>query len=117
MEGADRVDVCLWRREASAHRIDGHVAGTQSPPRLDALVPCVFVQALDADPGIHTKIFAIAASLFEIAVDLLDRGFNPVVRCPPTRHPPITEPGSALEGRRGSTTKPDGDGTLHWATD
>src|SRR4029434_11079154 len=113
MEGADGVDVCLWGREASAHRIDGHVAGTQSTPRFDTLVPCVFVQALDADPGINTKIFAIAASFFEIAVELLNIRFHVVVRCPTSRHPPITEPCSALEGRLGSTPEPDGDGTLH----
>src|SRR4030095_9123754 len=113
MEGADGVDVCLWGREASAHRIYGHVAGTQSTPRFDTLLPCVFVQALDTDPGINTKIFAIAASFFEVAVELLNIRFSVVVRCPTSRHPPITEPCSALEGRLGSTPEPDGDGTLH----
>ena len=71
MEGADGVDVCLWGREASTHRIYGRGGWPPGTPRFDTLVPCVFVQALDADPGINTKIFAIAASVFEIAVELL----------------------------------------------
>ena len=41
-------------------------------PTPDTLVPFVFVQALNADPRIITKIFAITASLFEIAMDPLD---------------------------------------------
>ena len=80
MEGADGVDVCLWGREASAHRIYGHVAGTQSTPRFDTLVPCVFVQALDADPGINTKIFAIAASFLKITMELLNISFDLIIR-------------------------------------
>ena len=68
--------------------------------------------ALNADPRINTKIFAIAASLFEIAMDLLDIGFDdhPV---PVHRHPPITEPCSA--GGAGSAAPPNQmrDGTLH----
>ena len=79
-EGPDRVNVRLRRREARTHRIHGHVAGTQGTPGLDAPMPFVFVESLHADPGINTKIFAIAASLFEIAMELLDVGFNPIVR-------------------------------------
>src|SRR5689334_570274 len=108
MEGADGVDVGLWGRAASAHRIDGHVAGTQSTPRFDTLLPCVIVQTLDADPVINTKMFAIATRVFEIAVELLHRRFHVVVRCPTSRHPPITKLCSALEGRRGSPPEPDG---------
>src|SRR5467141_2838547 len=109
-ERPDRVDVRLWRREASPHRIHRDVAGAKRTPGLDAPVPFVFVQPLNADPGINTKIFAVAASLFEIAMELLNISFDPVVRCPTSRHPPITEPCSTLEYGLGSTPKPDRDG-------
>ena len=79
-EGPDRVDVRLRRREARAHRIHGHMAGAQGTPGLDALVPFVFVEPLNADPRINTKIFAIATGLFKIAMELLDVGFSPVIR-------------------------------------
>jgi len=72
--------VRLRRREAHTHRIHGHVACAQGTPRLDAVVPFVFVQPLNADPRINTQIFAIAASRFEIAVELLDLGFSPIIR-------------------------------------
>jgi hypothetical protein len=112
-EGADRVDVRLWRREARTHRIHGHMAGAEGTPRLDAAVPFVFVQPFHADPGVNTKIFAIAASLFEIAIGLFIIGFDPVIRRPPSRHPPVTESCSALEHRLSSAPEPDGDGALH----
>src|SRR5215813_13917446 len=103
----------LRRREARAHRIHGHMAGAQGTPGLDTPVPFVFVEPLYADPRINTKIFAIAASLFEIAMDLLEVGFGLVIRGPPTWHPPITEPCGALERRLGNTPEPYGDGALH----
>src|SRR5262245_47105542 len=103
----------LRRREARTHRIHGHVAGAQCPPGLDTPVPFVFVEPLNADPRINTKIFAIAASLFEIAMDLLEVDFDLVIWCPPTWHPPITEPCGALERGLGSTPEPDGDGALY----
>src|SRR5256885_11378354 len=103
----------LRRREARAHRIHGHMASAQSTPDLDAAVPFVFVQPLNADPGINTKIFAIAASLFEIAMELLNIGFDPVVRWPARRHPPLTESRGALEDRLCGTPKPDRNGTLN----
>src|SRR5437867_2860713 len=79
-ERPDSVDVRLRRREARPHRIHGHVARTQGAPRLDAPVPFVFVEPLHADPGIDAKNFAIAASLFEIAMELLNIGFDLVIR-------------------------------------
>src|SRR5438132_1385653 len=112
-ERPDRVDVRLWRREASPHRIHRDVAGAKRTPGLDAPVPFVFVQPLNADPGINTKIFAVAASLFEIAMELLNISFDPVVRWPARRHPPLTESRGALEDRLCGTPKPDRNGTLN----
>src|SRR5256885_14250527 len=103
----------LRRREARAHRIHGHMASAQSTPGLDAAVPFVLVQPLNTDPRINTKIFAIAASLFEIAMELLNVGLDSVIRWPTSRHPAVTEPCSALEYGLGSTPEPDGNGTLH----
>ena len=103
----------LRRRKARTHRIYGHMAGAERTPRLDTAVPFVFVQLFYADPGINTEILSIAASRFEMAMELLNIGFDPVVRRPPSRHPPVTESRSTLEHGLSSAPEPDGDRALH----
>src|SRR6266581_742804 len=115
-EEADCVDVGLRRGESGAHGIDGNVRCSQGEPCLDAFVPFVLVEPLNADPGIDAESFPVAAGFFQILVQLLDVGFNNVVGRSARRHPAISESGGAPECRLGAAAEPDWDRTLngHW---
>src|SRR5919201_2524332 len=112
-EGPDGVDVRLRRREASPHGIHRNVTRAQGTPGLDASAPFIFGEPLNADPGINAEVFTIATSLFEIPMELLNVGFDPVVRSPTRWHPAVAEACGAFEHGLCGTPEPDRDRTLN----
>src|SRR5881396_1142580 len=100
----------LRGRESGAHRIHSNVGRSEGAPGLDALVPFVLLEPLNAHPGIDAKVRRIPAGFFEKLMELLDVRFNSAVRRPSRRHPTITKPCGPLQRGLCGASEPDRDG-------